>query len=57
MKEIGSLDSAEQKQHQQNDQRQPDATAGAVAPTAAMRPGWKYADQYQNQNDQQDGSQ
>ena len=51
------LQPARKEQHDDNDQHQPEATTGPVAPVAAVRPPWHGADEQQYQYDQQNGSQ
>lgn len=48
---------AKQKQDEQNRQHQPEQAARSVAPAPAVRPSWNRANQYQDDDDQQYGSQ
>ena len=47
---------AEYHEDQQDQQHESQATAGAVAPIAAMRPGWDGTEKHQDQQDEKNGS-
>lgn len=51
-----NLDATQQHQDEHNQQYQTQATAGAVTPTAAVRPGWNGTEEHQDQQDQENGS-
>src|SRR6266508_994293 len=51
------LDLSEQEQDEKNDEDQPDHARRPVAPAAAIRPGWKRAEQDQDQDDDENGRQ
>jgi hypothetical protein len=52
-----ALDASHQHKHQQDQEHQPKAAAGTIAPPAAIRPGGNGSHQQQDHHDQQDRSQ
>lgn len=49
-------ESARQDKNQQDHDHNAKAAAGPVSPVGAVAPGWQGAEQHENKNDKQDGS-